>query len=484
MIAALALLTALAPDGAATDPAASNLASAPRVEPLPAVRLAPPTTFTLPNGLAVIAVPRHAAPLLTLRLVVCSGADADPADRAGLAAATADMLDEGAGERGALDIARDVDALGGELGLGATRDASLLSLTLPSPGRSRGLALLADLVLRPRFAEEDWRRVQNDRLTALVQRRDQPEAVAALVSDRALYGDRHPYGRPPAGYERTVGAITVADLRRFHQRHWRSSNAALVVVGDYDPATLRGELEQALGAWSKGPRAPSPVAAAPSGRPPRVVLVDKPDAPQTVLRVVGPGAARTSPDRPPLAMLATVLGGSFTSRLNFNLRERNGYSYGAFARFQFLRAPGPFAAGASVFTRVTDAALGEVLKELAALAGPFRPDEVGKARALLQQQIAESLSTTAGTANLYAELATYGLPLDEPARFLRALAGAAGNPERLRRLAARAVDPRVMTIVAVGDRKTIEPALRKLGLPPPQVRDADGELVTEKAASR
>jgi predicted Zn-dependent peptidase len=472
----VAMALAAAPDAAASLEIPPQMKAGPTIDALPPLRLVAPTTFTLANGLEVIAVPRHAAPIVALHLVVRSGADSDPSDRAGLAAATADMLDEGAGDHGALDIARELDALGAELGLGSTRDGSALSLNLPSVGLTRALGLVSDIVLRPRLSEEDWRRVQNDRLTSLVQRRDQPEAVAALVSDRALYGDGNPYGRPASGYERTVRAITVADLRRFYQTYWRPNNASLVVVGDYDPAALRPALEQALGGWKKAPLPKERVAGSFATRPPRFVLVDKPGAPQTVLRLVGKGVARSSPDRPPLSLLATVLGGSFTSRLNFNLRERNGYTYGASSRFVFLRRPGPFTAAASVFTKVTDAALGEFLKELGNLrTGEIKPDELTKARALLQQQISEALSTTAGTAGAYADLALYRLPLDEPARFTRALASA--DAARLRRLAARSIDPTHMTIVAVGDRKTIEPALRAAGLPAPEVRDTDGELV-------
>jgi zinc protease len=474
MIAALGLVAVFAAEPAPPPPA--QMAARPAIEPLPALKLAAPTTFTLTNGLAVVAVPRTAAPIVALQLVVRSGADADPAALAGLAAATADMLDEGAGARGPLDIARELDALGAELGLGATRDGSALNLNLPAAGLDRALALVADIVMRPRLADEDWQRVQNDRVTALVQRRDQPEAVAALVSDRALFGDAHPYGRPPGGYERTVRAITIADLRRFYETHWRPNNATLVVTGAYDPATLRPSLEQALGGWKRGPLPPPTAAAPPPRQRPRLVLVDKPGAPQTVLRLVGPGVARSSPDRPPLALLATVLGGSFTSRLNFNLREQKGYTYGASARFQFLRRPGPFTAAASVFTKVTDAALTEFLKELGGMAtSPITAEELTKARALLQQQIAESLSTTAGTAGTYADLSLYRLPLDEPARFTRALATA--DAARLKRLAGKAIDPRTVTIVAVGDRKTVEPALRALGLPAPEIRDTDGNPI-------
>jgi zinc protease len=334
------------------------------------------------------------------------------------------------------------------------------------------------VALRPRFAEADWTRVQNDRITNLIQRRDQPEAVAALVADRVLFGDAHPYGRPAGGYERTVRDIGVADLRKFHQTYWRPGNATLVVTGDFDPAALKPLLERTFGGWEKG-AVPKPKAA-PAARKdhPRLVLVDKPAAPQTVLRLVGPGFARTSPERPPLVLLATVLGGSFTSRLNFNLREKNGYTYGASASFQFLRRPGPFVASAAVFTNVTDAALGEFLKELNGIrTGEVKPEELTKARALQQQRVAEALATTGGTAGVYADLSLYGLPLDEPARFLRAILKA--DAKTLKRAAAKAIDAPTMTIVAVGDRKVIEPKLRALGLPAPELRDADGEMVVD-----
>jgi zinc protease len=468
MIAALLVLLAVA-DAPAT------MATRPVIGPLPALRLTPPSTFTLANGLRVVAVPRHAAPIVAMQLVVRSGADADPPVLAGLAAATADMLDEGAGPRDAMAVARDLEAVGAELFLGASRDGSTLSLSVPSPGFEAALAIAADVVLRPQLSEADWTRVRNDRLTNLVQRRDQPDAVAILVADRVLFGDDHPYGRPTAGYERTVKAITAADLRRHYETFWRPNNASLVVVGDFAPEGLRALLERAFGAWKKG-AVPAARPGAPRKQRPRLVLVDKPGAPQTVLRLVGPGAARSAPDRPPLSLLATVLGGSFTSRLNFNLREQKGFTYGAGSSFQFLRRPGPFTASASVFTKVTDAALGEFLKELGALrTGEITGEELTKARAMLQQGTAEALSTTGGTARTFADLALYGLPLDEPLRFTRAIQQAGAG--QLKRLATRTIDPTTITIVAVGDRKTIEPGLRALGLPAPEIRDADGEPV-------
>ena len=505
--AAPAPAAAAAPVAKAEGPAAGPVvvpaaaARAPAIGPLPALAPAPPGRFELRNGLPVISVPRRTAPVVSLRLVVRSGADADPPALAGLAAATADMLDEGAGERGALEIAEELERLGAQLSLFVSRDGSELALQVPAAGFHRALAIVGDVLMRPRFAAPDWKRVQNDRVTALVQRRDSPEAVAALVADRALYGDQHPYGRPTAGYQRTMKGIGTVDLRGFYRDHWRPDNATLVVAGNFDPARLEGEVAQALGGWnadgagaSRAAAAPEPAPAraptrAPGARgkngwrPPRFVLVDKPDAPQTVLRLVGPGVAVSSPDRPPLEALATLLGGSFTSRLNSNLRERNGYTYGASASFSFLRQPGPFSVGAAVFTKVTDAALGEMFKELGALrTANVKREELAKVRALLQQDRAEALATTEGAAGLYGELALYGLPLDEPQRFTRALTRV--DVASLRRLARRSIDPAALTVVAVGDRAAIQAAMQSAGLPSPELRDADGERVDPAPAAR
>jgi zinc protease len=312
-------------------------------------------------------------------------------------------------------------------------------------------------------------------MTALVQRRDQPDAVAGVVADLVLFGPGHPYGRPVAGWPRTVQAIAAPDLRQFYEGHWRPNNAALIVAGAFEPARLKPLLQAALGGWAAKPVPPVPAAPAAAPDRPRFVLVDKPGAPQTVLRLVGPGAARSSPDRPGLSLLATVLGGSFTSRLNANLRERNGYTYGAAAGFAFLRQPGAFSARSSVFTKVTDAALGEMFKEIAALtAAPVTADELGKAQAILQQRLAQALATTSGTAESYADIVLYGLPLDEPRRFANKLAAA--RPPALERLARAAVVRDALTVVAVGDRQAIETGLRAQGLPAPELRDADGDV--------
>jgi zinc protease len=291
-----------------------------------------------------------------------------------------------------------------------------------------------------------------------------------------LFGDAHPYGRSSDGFERTVERISVDDLRRFHATYYRPNNAAIVVAGDFDDKKLPAELEAALGAWRPGSTPPA-VTTPPLPRAPRFVLVDRPGAPQSVVRIVSPGTDRLSPDRPALSMMNAVLGGSFTSRLNFNLREQKGYTYGAGSSFSFLRRPGSFAARAAVFTEVTAAAVTEFLVELRAVRErTFTDEERTKARALLLDRVAEGLATSGGIAATFAELALYGLPLHEPERFIAALEPVGADD--LLRLARKYIDPEGACIVIVGDRAAIEPGLRAIGLPAPELRDADGEKLS------
>jgi zinc protease len=453
----------------------TEMRAAPAVGPLPAVALPAVTGFSLSNGLEVVAVRRNVAPIVSAALMIRSGGSADPSGRAGLASITAEMLDEGAGARDALGLADALEQIGADLWLGSGRDGSQLSLQAPRDSFVATLEMAADVLMRPRLADVDWQRVLGDRRTAVGQRRDQPEAVVNVASDRALYGDKHPYGLPPDGLERTVDAIALDDVRSFHATHYRPGHAFLAVAGDFDLARLRDDLERTLGAWSAQP---VPALAGPPALParPRLVLVDRPGAPQSIVRMIAPGTDRLSPDRPALSMLNAILGGSFTSRLNFNLREKNGFTYGAASSFAFLRLPGSFAARAAVFAESTAPAVREMLHEVEGMReNPITVEEHAKARATMLMRVAEGLATAGGIAGTFAEIGLYGLALDDPMRFVAALEST--SAEQLQSLAARALDPDAASIVIVGDRASIEAPLRDLGLPEPQIRDADGDVI-------
>jgi zinc protease len=451
------------------------MSTQPAVGTLPAVVVPAANRLALGNGLPVVAVRRTVAPIVSATLMIRSGAGADPPDRAGLASLTAEMLDEGAGSRDALAISDELEQLGADLWLGSGRDGSQLSLQAPRETFFAALTLAADVIVRPRLGTTDWDRVLGDRRTAVSQRRDQPEAVVNVVSERVLFGDGHPYGLPTEGMEATVAKVTLDDVRAFHAAHYRPAHAWLVVAGDYDEAALPRRLEETLGAWAAGP---PPAATVPPPLParPRLALVDRPGAPQSVVRLVAPGTDRLSPDRPGLSMLNAILGGSFTSRLNFNLREKHGFTYGAASSFALLRHPGSFAARAAVFAESTGPAVREMLAELSGLRErPVTVDEHAKARATLLMRVAEGLATSGGLAASFGEIGLYDLPLDEPMRFVAALERTTADD--LRGLASRYVDADACTIVIVGDRAAIEPQLRELGLPEPAIYDTEGVRV-------
>jgi zinc protease len=451
-----------------------TMATAPRVGPLPTVMPPAATRSSLANGLEVVLVRRQVAPIVSAALMIRSGAGTDLPARAGLASLTAEMLDEGAGARDALGIAEELERLGADLWLGSGRDGSQLSLQAPRETFAEALDIAADVLIRPRLDAADWQRVVGDRRTSCAQRRDQPEAVVGVVSDRLLFGDGHPYGRPAEGLERTIDALTLDDVRGFHAGHWRPNHASLVIAGDFDEAALHARLDAVLADWKAGPVPASP-APPPWPARPRLCIVDRPGAPQSVVRLVAPGTDRLSPDRSGLAMLNAILGGSFTSRLNFNLREKNGFTYGASSSFAFLRHPGSFAARAAVFAESTAPAVREMLAEIGGLRErPVTAEEHAKARATLLMRVAEGLATTGGIAATFGEIGLYSLPLDEPLRFAAALENTTADD--LRALAIRYIDPDAASIVIVGDRAAIEPGLRELGLPAAVARDADGEM--------
>jgi zinc protease len=335
------------------------------------------------------------------------------------------------------------------------------------------------VTLRPHLSEEEFRRVQNDRVTLLVERRDDPGYVARVVYDRVLYGEHHPYGRRVLGTEATVKGLTVADLRRFYQERFTPRHAAFVVVGAVKPREIRDRLQRCFGAWStSSPAAAAPrvTLQAPRRGWPRVTLVDRPGAEQSEIVAGRPGAARNSADYAALLVMNTILGGSFTSRLNTNLREQHGYTYGAHSRFEFRRGPGPFWAGAAVKTDATEDAVRQILVEFERLGRTAPPPaEVDKARTVVVRSLPEFFQRNASIARLLTDLWVHDVPIQYYQRFAREVRAVTGA--RVRRLARAFVSARDAAIVIVGDRKAVMPSLRRLGFKRVEVRDPDGALV-------
>jgi zinc protease len=385
-----------------------------------------------------------------------------------LASLTAAMLDEGAGSRSALEIADEVEFLGAELGATSSFDASAVRLNVPKRALEPALAIMADVALRPTFPGDELERLREERLTALLQARDDPAAVAAAAFPRVVYGGTHRYGTSAIGTTATLMGFTQQQLSAFHAERYRPASSTLIVVGDVTAATVLPLLENAFGGWTA--QRTSVRAAVPAATPQRtreVTIVDMPGAEQSAIRVGTVGVARSTPDYFPLQVLNTVLGGSFTSRLNQNLREEHGYAYGANSRFDMRLAPGPFVAAANVQTDKTAESVTEIFNELEAIGEPIGADELAKAKNYLSLGFPGAFETIEDLAARIEELAIYGLP----DRYYADYTGAIGavTAATARRAAAAHVEPDTLAVVVVGDRTRIEGGIRALNLGPVRI---------------
>jgi zinc protease len=445
-------------------------------KPGPAPRFALPQgeSFKLPNGLTVIHYPNPGLPLVAAELVVKSGSDANPSDQPGLAGYTAQMLEEGTATRSAPRIADEIAQLGAFLDTGASTDASTVSLLALRSTFPQALDVLADVVQHPAFPTAEVERQRAARLGELTQQRDDPALVASVAAAGALYGPGHPYGYGQLGTEQAIRMTTREDLVRFWRRHYLPGNAALVVSGDITLDELRTLAAARFGDWERADAAVTSPGDA-EGSKARLVIVDKPGAPQTALRVTTIAAARRTPDYPAMQVMNAALGGLFSSRINLNLREDKGYSYGVFSAFRYDRTPGPFTIAGSVRTDVTGASVAEIFKEVSGMRDkPLPGPELAGARDSQVYSLPGQFEANSGIVASLAETYVFDLPAD----YWRTL------PDRYRAVTAAQVQaaaqtwlkPERLKVIAVGDRAKILPQLQQLGLGQPEVRDTDGQL--------
>lgn len=458
-----------APPAAPAAPAFPSVA--PQPGPAPDVRIPQPETRRLANGLTVMYVRQPEVPVVNALLVTPgAGTAADPSDLPGLAAFTAGLIDEGAGGRSALQIADALDLLGAGLSTSAGWDAAQANLYVLRKNLPDALGIMADVVARPDFPANEVERQRGDRLTALQRGRDEPTVIAGNAFQTLVFGASHPYGRPAT--TTATRAMSRARLVSFHHSRYRPETSTLILVGDVDPASVHPVVERAFGSWRATGAAP---AAAPSPRAPTVgsttiYLVDKPGAAQSQIRIGHPGVARDNPDYFPLVVMNTLLGGSFTSRLNNNLREVHGYAYGAQSGFSMRRGAGPFTAQAGVVTAKTDSSLIEFFKELRRIREePIPAADLDRAKRYVALGFPQGFETTSDVAAQLSTLVLYGMDPQYYNGYVdRVMAVTA---EDVARVAKEYVRPDQAVVVVVGDRKTIEPGIRATGLAPVVVRD-------------
>jgi predicted Zn-dependent peptidase len=415
-------------------------------------------------------VEQRELPLVQVTVVVRGGSRLDGA-ATGLATFTANMMSQGAGSRDAAALQSELAYLGASFGTAADWDRFAVSLKVPVRSLAPALELMADVVTRPTFRAAEVKRQRDLRLTTLLQQRDQPNALADLLFHQAVFQAGHPYHASASGDSASVAGFDSAAVREFYRRAIRPERATIIVAGDVTAGQIRVLLAPRFGAWrADGEAAPLPDdhPAAPPASSTRVFLVDKPGAAQSVIAIGWPGVERKSPDYAAIVVMNTILGGSFTSRLNMNLRETKGYSYGARSRFDFRLLPGPFVASSSVRTNVTDSSLVEFFKELRAIRDtPVPEDELARARAYVELGLPGSLESTSQVAGQIASLGIFGLTLDELPRFAaRVREVTAADVQRVARQYLT-IDRAV--IVVVGDLAQIRSGIDALGLGPATV---------------
>jgi zinc protease len=437
-------------------------AALPKGGPAPKLTLPSIQRRKLSNGLEVLVVEHHELPIVTMNLAVKTGSAADPADRAGLAAMTAALLDRGTTKRSALDLDSDLQSIGASLNANATWDGTSVSLTTLKRHLDKALDIYSEAILHPAFADAEVARLKNQRLGQLAQSRDNATQIAAVVYPAILYGASHPYGHPATGNEASVRALSATDVKTFYSTYFVPNNATLIVVGDVKPDEVAAKLEAAFAGWKAADVPEARMAAAPVRDHAQIYLVDRPGAAQSVLNIGSVGVPRSTPDYYALQVLNTILGGQFVSRVNLNLREDKGYTYGARTSYDFRRAAGPFTASAGVQTAVTRQSVAEFLKELHGIRGdiPITDAELTAAKQALILAYPRGFETPAQIAGRLSEVVQYGLPDSYFNEYISNISKVTAAD--VNRVAKATIDPSNVAILVVGDRKVIEPGLRSL----------------------
>lgn len=450
----------------------------PRPQGAPRISLPQPQRMQLPNGLTVMYVRQPELPVVSAVLVTRGAGTADePGDLPGLSSFTANMMDEGAAGMDALQLADALDLLGASLSVGSGTDAAQTNLYVLRQNFPRALQLMADVVTRPDFPEREVNRLRDERLTALARAKDEATTIAANAFASLMYGAQHPYGRVPSA-ESTRG-LDRARVQAFHASRYRPETSTLILVGDVDAAQMQPLITQAFGGWRAQGAAvqlgQAPVA--PTIGRTTVYLIDKPGAAQSEIRIGHPGVARDNPDFFALQVMNTMLGGTFTSRLNTNLRETHGWAYGARSGYSMLRGAGPFTAAAGVQTNATDSALVEFFRELNRIrTEPVSADELQKIKSFVALRLPDQLETTQDVAGSLASLETYGLDASFYDDYVQRVM--AVTAEDLRRVANQYVRPENSIVVVVGDRSVVEAGIRAANVGPVEIRDVT-EFVRE-----
>jgi len=437
----------------------------------------PVEEFQLGNGLRVILVQKHTLPVVEGRLILDAGAMREPAAKNGLASLTGSLLSEGTGDMTGAEIARAMDALGASYFTGANFNAAFADVVALKTVFPQALALAARTVTAPSFPVGEVSRVKNQALAAYQQSHARTAGLASDAFIRAAFDSTAPFSRPASGTPSTIGPLTRDDVINWHRTMYAPSAATLLLVGDLTPAEARSIAQQAYGSWTTTRTALTPVEnpIRPSSGT-RVILVDRPGSVQSSVIIGQPGFRATDPDYLNMVALNHVLGGGFSSRINLNLREKHGYTYGAGSVLDLRPGSGAFRISSDVRTNATDSALVEVVNEYKRIAGePVPAQELQGALNNLVSGFPNGVQSVQGLTGRIQQLIVWGLPVDFYATYRERLA--AVTPEDLRSVATGKLTPGNLIVVVAGDLSKIEAPIRARNLGTVEVWDANGHKV-------
>ncbi|HSB29395.1 MAG TPA: pitrilysin family protein [Pyrinomonadaceae bacterium] len=445
--------------------------------PNPELRVPVWTKTQLANGATLIVSERHNLPLISFSITFVGGANQfEPASKRGVGALTSSMLTEGTTTKTGDQLSDALQLLGTNINVGVGSEEGSIGFVSTSRNFEPTLGILADMMLNSTFPAEALERLRGRTLVNLTQAKDQPTIVGAQVFAKVLYGAGHPYGQRPT--ESSIKAITRDDVVTFQKAYFQPGRAIITVVGDTTAVKAKAAIEKGLATWNKGGDKPSfNYPKLPELQPAKIYLVDKPGAAQSVVNIGLPGPPRNTPDFFALQVLNTILGGQFQSRLNANIREQKGYSYGVNSAFGFGKGPGAFRAGGSIFSAKTDAALIEFMKELKGIEGdrPVTDEELKTAKDNLIQGLPARFASVSAISQSITTLALQGLPDDYYQNYAKNVS--AITKDDLLRVARKYIDLDHLAIVIVGDRSAVEASLKATNIAPITILDIEGNPV-------
>jgi len=437
----------------------------------------PVEQFQLANGLKVILVQKHTLPVVEGRLILDAGAMREPAAKNGLAALTGSLLSEGTGDMTGADIARAMDGLGAQYFTGANSNAVLADVVALKTVFPQALNLAARTVMAPSFPVGEVSRVKNQALAAYQQSHARTAGLASDAFVRAAFDSTAPFSRPANGIPATLGPLTREDVVNWHRTMYAPSAATLLLVGDLSPAEARSIAQDAYGSWTATRTAPGAIEnpIRPSSGT-RVILVDRPGSVQSSIIIGQPGFRATDPDYLTMVAMNHVLGGGFSSRVNMNLREKHGYTYGAGSSFDLRPGAGALRIFSDVRTNATDSALAEALGEYRRIATETVPAE--ELQAMVNNLVSgfpSSVQTVQGLTGRLQNLIIWGLPVDFYTTYREKLA--AVTPDDIRRTAGSRLTPDNVIVVVAGDLSKIEAPIRARNFGAVEVWDASGNKI-------